>query len=404
MRLGFLDAVALLILVAISIGTVAVVGWVAVQANRRRLGIKGTARGEIQSGFRGTPAIRRRLWFGVLGGVAASVAGWLGVGALSPAPSTSPWPGVLGLGGPLVAISCGLLLSVARRTAFDANLAAKGLDQPAAQAALGLVRQSPSLRRKVGSPDALVAIGSLLVVAAAVAGGAHSDKPSPSGKDFPWGGAVYAGLGSVIVGAAFIQRGVRRKWMRWLELEAPAARVSAVWAATKKLPPKARRVLPPPHGPMGQLHARRMLEGRVHGIPFEALFCHPVKVAGHAFQVVTLPLPASSPGLSVRLRRTRRRVPFARAVEFESAAFQELFEVHATDRRFASHALHPRVLELMQGLGPSVVWHWEGPRLWVGRPGHAPAEDALDLLAPALAFCQLVPPHMAQLWPVPAQA
>lgn len=154
--------------------------------------------------------------------------------------------------------------------------------------------------------------------------------------------------------------------------------------------------------PFGRGHTRvatHLITGVWDGLP--VIFAHYTAVSGAgrsrrqlARSFAQFRTPASFPRLEIR----RGSTPHVTAdIQFESAPFNDAFDVRATDRRFASDIVHPRFMTaLLDGkLGDAHI-SFEKGAITVWCDGHLPRTKALSLIQRLVETVRMIPAHVWQ--------
>ncbi len=377
----------LLVLIAIA--------WSVWASRRRALRIKQAARG-VQAGRQGAG---HGPWI-----VIASVAGisW----AATVAVGRSPWApdpmsaagGWLALGGGIsvLLLLLALIQIVASQRDRDAPaMVGHYLSTPGARAAL-LRQQHAPPAGTLAKPPAVSGDRVLQASWVAIVTGIVVDSYGRTIDDHSWQSAVGVMLTLVGVGGAVVGGRLRRSqriqvWRLWAEAQGWSYRGDR----KGKAPPNATRTEFPPT--LEGFVSHHLVVGNVEGVRFATWNARPVGVHPRQYHVVAVAMPCRAPRLTIAMNTARRQTSdLGRAIDYESAAFSSRFRVRCSDRRFAYDVLHPRVLELVAGLGPRVTWTWDGDALLVKRPGPVGPDDGLDLLPAAMAFRDLVPRHVVE--------
>ena len=170
-----------------------------------------------------------------------------------------------------------------------------------------------------------------------------------------------AAAGRVLWGIFLFARKAVRRGPRRRELRAMAHRIGWQWIARRKQIPAATRgrlshidpvqVKPDDAKP----RYTELLYGTFAGRP--SLSVH-VERDSRLLPVVAQLVAHELPGALPELRITDRSddpYGLAPAQQFESARFNESWRVHAKDKRYASAFTHPGMMQLLNGLDPSIT-------------------------------------------------
>ena len=170
-----------------------------------------------------------------------------------------------------------------------------------------------------------------------------------------------AAAGRVLWGLFVFARKAVRRGPRRRALRAMASRIGWQWIARRKKIPaetlgRLSHIDPVQRKPDDAKHRyTELLYGTFAGRP--ALSVHverDSRLLPVVAQLVAHELPGALPELQIT-DRTDDPYGLAPAQQFESARFNESWRVRGTDKRYASAFTHPRMMQLLNGLDPSIT-------------------------------------------------